>query len=589
MGIPAALYARVSSDRQKEQHTIGSQMAALIQYAETHGYQVPSAWQFHDDGYSGATLVRPGLEAVRDLAAQGQIEAVLVHSPDRLSRKYAYQVLVAEELVRCGVQLVFVHGPSGTTPEDTLLAQFQGMIAEYERAQILERSRRGKRHRAHQGSVSVIGAAPYGYRYSKKTDTTAAYYEIVEPEAEVVRQMFEAYVREGLSINALAHRLNAREIPTRTGTARWERSTIWGMLRNPAYSGHACYGKTEGRPRQRITRPLRQRGGIPTRDTAHHERPRQDWIEIPVPPLVSEATFARAQEPLEQNKRHSPRRTIEPTLLQGMLVCERCGYALYRTSTRTSRPRLYYYRCLGADRYRHLNGAACNTRPVRQDHLDTVVWNEILRLLEDPALIQAEIGRRREAAQRTDPLTHREDALRRDDVRLATNIDRLVTAYQEGLMTLEQLRGRVPELRKRQQGIHAELQSLAAAATNETHYLRLIETLADFRTRLHERAETLNTVERQKVLRLLVKEVLVGDDTITIRHSIPVRDVDPEPTGGSRQPPVSSQDRSGPCYLLRSGRHLAAAGQCVHASVPPGLAGTRHGPALEDEGGLLRG
>jgi site-specific DNA recombinase len=127
-------------------------------------------------------------------------------------------------------------------------------------------------------------------------------------------------------------------------------------------------------------------------------------------------------------------------------------------------------------------------------------WNEILRLLEDPALIQAEIGRRREAAQRTDPLKHREDAWRRDDVRLATNIDRLVTAYQEGLMTLEQLRGRVPELRKRRQGIQAELQSLAAAATNETLYLRLIETLADFRTRLRERAETLNTVERQKVL-----------------------------------------------------------------------------------------
>ena len=576
MGISAALYARVSSDRQKEQHTIGSQVTALIQYAETHGYLVPAAWQFQDDGYSGATLVRPGLEAVRDLAAQGQIEAVLVHSPDRLSRKYAYQVLVAEELARCGVQLVFVHGPSGTTPEDALLVQFQGMIAEYERAQILERSRRGKRYRAHQGSISVLGGAPYGYRYIKKSDTTAAYYEIVDPEAEVVRQVFESYIREGLSINKIAHGLNAREIPTRTGTTRWERSTVWGMLRNPAYSGHACYGKTEGRPRQRITRPLRQRGRVPTRDSASHERPREDWIEIPVPALVSEATFALAQEQLEQNRRHSPRRTIEPTLLQGMLVCERCGYALYRTSTHTSRRRLYYYRCLGSDRYRHLKGAACDTRPVRQDHLDTVVWNEILRLLEDPALIHAEIGRRREAAQRTDPLKHREDALRRDDVRLTTNIDRLVTAYQEGLMTLDQLRGRIPELRKRKRGIQAELQSLAAAAIDETQYLRLIETLADFRTRLHARAETLSTVERQRILRLLVKEILVGYDTITIRHSIPVRDVDPEPTAGPRQPPVSLQDRSGPCYLLRSGRRHPAlrcsSGRLLsatHPSMPP--------------------
>ena len=142
---PAALYARVSSDRQKENHTIASQIAALTPFAETKGYLVPPEWQFQDDGYSGATLVRPGLEALRDLAATGEIQAVLVYSPDRLSRKYAYQVLVAEELARCGVELIFQRAPSGATAEDQLLVQFQGMIAEYERAQIAERSRRGKR------------------------------------------------------------------------------------------------------------------------------------------------------------------------------------------------------------------------------------------------------------------------------------------------------------------------------------------------------------------------------------------------------------------------------------------------------------
>src|SRR3974377_2421717 len=156
MNQPAALYARVSSDRQKENHTIASQVAALTQYAETNGYLVPPEWQFQDDGYSGATLVRPGLEALRDLAAAGEIQIVLVYSPDRLSRKYAYQVLLAEELARCGVELIFLRAPSGATAEDQLLVQFQGMIAEYERAQIAERSRRGKRHRAQQGSINVL-------------------------------------------------------------------------------------------------------------------------------------------------------------------------------------------------------------------------------------------------------------------------------------------------------------------------------------------------------------------------------------------------------------------------------------------------
>jgi site-specific DNA recombinase len=245
--------------------------------------------------------------------------------------------LLAEEFSRCGVELIFLKAPAGATPEDQLVVQFQGMIAEYERAQIAERCRRGKRHRAQQGLVNVLSGAPYGYRYVRKSESSAAYYEVVEAEAKIVRMVLAAYTQQGLSINAIARMLNERRIPTRTATTRWERSTVWGMLRNPAYCGKACYGKTELRPRQRITRPLRQRNGVASRDSANHERPRQEWIEVPVPPLVSEEVFALAQEQLRKNTHHSPRRTIEPTLLRGMLVCQQCGYALYRTSMRTSK------------------------------------------------------------------------------------------------------------------------------------------------------------------------------------------------------------------------------------------------------------
>ena len=562
MTKPAAIYARVSSDRQKENHTIASQLAALVEYAETHGYLVPAEWRFQDEGYSGATLLRPGLEALRDLAAAGHIEAALVHSPDRLSRKYAYQVLLAEELSRCGVELVFLKAPSSATPEDQLLVQFQGMIAEYERAQIAERSRRGKRHRAQQGSINVLSGAPYGYRYVKKSDTAAAYYEVLESEAAVVRLVYEAYTRQGLSINAIARMLNERQIPTRTETTRWERSTVWAMLRNPAYRGRACFGKTEIRPRQRITRPLRQRHGLASRNSANHERPRQDWIEIGVPALISEETFTLAQEQLEQNRRHSPRRTIEPSVLQGMLVCERCGYGLYRTSTQTSARKLYYYRCIGSDAYRHLRGAVCENPPVRQDYLDAVVWNELLRLLEDPTIIQEELNRRLEAAKNADPLKQREDQLHRDHARLAKSMDRLLIAYQEGLVSLEQLRCRMPELRKQDHAIQAELQSLETAAADQTKYLRLVETLADFRARLRARADTLDVTERQKVLRILVKEVLVGRETITIRHSIRMPNPGTDPNGTPRPPHPPQQpptDQLGPCYLLRSGRHLSLA------------------------------
>src|SRR5713226_7746656 len=121
----AAIYARVSSEQQREAHTIASQTAALIELARTLDVEVPKAWIFEDEGYSGATLERPGLERVRDLAAEGQIQAVLIYAPDRLSRRYAHQILLIEEFARAGVETLFVRAPRGSTPEDELLVQFQ--------------------------------------------------------------------------------------------------------------------------------------------------------------------------------------------------------------------------------------------------------------------------------------------------------------------------------------------------------------------------------------------------------------------------------------------------------------------------------
>jgi len=399
----AAIYARVSSDQQREAHTIASQTAALIECAKTLGVDVPKAWIFEDEGFSGATLERPGLERVRDLAAEGQIQALLVYSPDRLSRKYAYQILLIEELARHGVDTHFLNAPSTATAEDQLLVQFQGMIAEYERAQILERSRRGKRHRARAGEISVLSGAPYGYHYSRKREDAPAAYTVIESEARVVRQVYDHYTVTGWSIGTITRWLNHERVPTRKLGTRWERSTVWAMLRNPAYIGTACFGKTRVATRQRVTRPLRMRGGLVTRDSANHERPRDEWIEIPVPALIEEAIFARAQELLLENKVRSRRRTIQPSLVQGLVSCHRCGYALSRVSTRSSARLIHYYRCIGSDSWRHLGGPRCDSRPVRQDLLDEIVWTEVIRLLEDPTLIQQELDRRLAAARVADP------------------------------------------------------------------------------------------------------------------------------------------------------------------------------------------
>jgi len=548
----AAIYARVSSEQQREAHTIASQTAALIEWARTLDLEVPKAWIFEDDGYSGATLERPGLERVRDLAAEGQIQTVLVHSPDRLSRKYAYQILLIEELARQGVETRFLNAPQGVTAEDQLLLQFQGMIAEYERAQILERSRRGKRHRARAGEISVLSGAPYGYRYIRKRDEAPAAYAVMEGEARVVRHVYERYTVAGLSIGAITRELNDQGVATRKPHARWERSMVWAMLRNPAYRGTACFGKTRVAPRQRVTRALRMRGGMTTRNSANHERPRAEWIEIPVPVIIAEETFARAQELLHENKVRARRRTIEPSVVQGLVSCRKCGYALSRTSTRSSARPIHYYRCLGSDGWRHLGGPVCDNRPVRQDLLDQIVWSEVMRLLEDPALIEQELDRRLAAARAADPTKQREQTMQRELVRVGKGIERLLTAYQEELLSLEQLRERMPPLRQREQTLRTELQALAEQTRDRAAYLRLAETLSAFLARLRLAADTLDILERQRIVRLVVKEVLVGDDTIVIRHSIPVPS---GPPGGSSPPPLSGTDDLGAdrSYLLRTG------------------------------------
>jgi len=515
-----------------------------MDYARNEACTVAEEWIFKDEGYSGANLVRPGLERLRDLASEGQIETVLAYSPDRLSRKYAYQVLLIEEFARHGVDVDFVKSLKATTPEEELLLQFQGMIAEYERAQIAERSRRGKRYRAKAGSVNVLSGAPYGYRYMKKTDTSAAYYEVIEEQAEVVREVYGLYTGSGLSINAIARWLNAHRIPTRKGKSQWERSTVWAMLRNPAYMGKACFGKTEVTERKKVTRPLRQRGGFSPRCSSNRERPRSEWIEIPVPAIVKEETFELAQERLEQNKRFSPRRTIEPTLLQGMLVCNRCGYAFYRTSTRTSKRKLCYYRCLGSDAYRYFNERVCENRPIRQDYIDGVVWKHVVQLLENPGLIRSEIKRRIKQTKDSSPTKRRKDAVEKEITRISKSIGKLLDAYQEGLIRMEELRKRIPGLRKRQEALKAELNSLEAAAISQQGFLRLAENMEGFLGQLRKTADSMSVSDRQKIVRLVVKEILVDLDTIKIKHSIPVSELSPE------SGPENGQEI--PSYLLRS-------------------------------------
>ena len=555
----AAIYARVSSKRQAKDHTIGSQLAALRDHAATSRLDVPEEWVFCDEGHSGATLVRPALEALRDLAAQGCIDVVLIYSPDRLARKFAYQALLIEELARCGTRVEFVNGPRGDSPEDQLLVQFQGMFAEYEKAQLMERYRRGKAYRARTGSVNVLGGAPFGYRYIRKTPETGARYEVIAHEAALIAEMFRRYADDGAAIADLARWLAAQGAVTRTGKHRWDRSVIWGMLRNPAYAGRAVFGKTQVIHEQpALNRIARLQGRTVPRPVKTVDRPREEWTTIPVPALVDEDTFDRVQQRLEDNKRFAARGAKVPSLLQGLAACAACGYGYYRTSTRTTNKKIYYYRCLGSDDYRYEGGRVCQNKPVRADYLDRVVWDHIVCLLADPALIRAEIGRRLEQARTSDPVIRQRTQIELALAKAATSVTAMVEAFSEQLITIDELRAKMPDLRAREANLKSQLDALDARAADRDAYLKLAGDLEGFLATLRGKAVAASTEERQRILRLLVKDVLVGPEKITIRHRIPVRE---HASGGGHHDTTDTEGDMRQSYPLCWGRAELDLGQ----------------------------
>jgi site-specific DNA recombinase len=233
--------------------------------------------------------------------------------------------------------------------------------------------------------------------------------------------------------------------------------------------------------------------------------------------------------------------------VQGLVSCAKCGYAFARTSTQTSARKIHYYKCIGSDGWRKLGGPVCdNNQFVRQDLLDQIVWSEVVRLFEDPALIQQELDRRLVAARSSDPTKKREQSLQRELTQVGKGIERLLNAYQEGLLSIDQLRERMPLLRQRERAIRTELQAISDQIADRAAFLRLAETLTSFLARLRNAADTLSVTERQRIVRLVVKEVLIGEDTITLRHSIPIPSSPPQSDG--------APSKDAPNYLLCKGR-----------------------------------
>jgi site-specific DNA recombinase len=520
----AALYARVSSEQQAKEQTIASQVEALRQRLQQDGLTLHEEMCFLDEGQSGTTLLRPALERLRDQAAAGAIDRLYVHSPDRLARKYAYQVLLLDELKRQGVEVVFLNREIGRSPEEDLLLQVQGMVAEYERAKILERSRRGKLHAARRGCANVLSAAPYGYRYISRRDSGGdAAYQVIEEEAAVVRQIFRWVGQERCSIGEVCRRLRQANIASPKGNDRWDRSVVWGLLKNPAYQGTAAFGKTRlGEKRARL-RPLRGQPEHSRRSYSVYRTPSEEQVTIAVPALVEPELFACVAEQLAENKqRHRQSHRGASYLLQGLVVCKRCGHAFYgkpvSRSSAKGNIRYAYYRCIGTDAYRFGGERICDNRQVRTDLVEAAVWQDVRALLADPRRIEQEYQRRLCGKDREGRPV---EQLQAQIAKAKRGVARLIDAYEDGLLGRGEFEPRIRRAKERLEKLQAEAAQALAALDQEQQMHTVVGQLQQFAQRLSEELQEASWQTRREVIRALVKRIEIDADEVRVIYKVP--------------------------------------------------------------------
>jgi site-specific DNA recombinase len=539
--LRAAFYARVSSEQQADNNTIASQVAELRQGIAADGCTLHEDACFCDDGVSGTTLMRPALERLRDQVAAGAIDRLYVLAPDRLARKASYQALLIDEFRHAGVEVVFLNHALGKSPEDDLLLQVQGVIAEYERAKILERSRRGKLHAAREGRVSVLTAAPLGYRYVSVAEGGGqARYDVVPEQARLVQQLFSWVGQERLSIHQVCRRLREQGIPTSTGLPYWRPGTLARLLQNKAYLGQAGYGKTRTEPRRARLRPRR---GTPETPRHPYSRTSQDVdpIGIPVPALISAELFAAVDEQLQENRRRSRQnRRGASFLLQGLLVCRYCGYALCgqphytkKSPKGQGRP-TGTYRCTGRMMSKRAwqEKPLCAAKAIGTARLDEAVWQDVCQLLKEPSKLEAEYERR---LQGSPEQTLRSQDLGSRIVQVKRGIGRLIEAYRDGLLEKEEFEPQMRQSKERLGRLEREQKELAQEELQRTELRLVIGELEEFSRRMNQGLEESDWLIRREIIRALVKQIEVSDEQVHIIYRVNTAPFVDAPDGGILQ------------------------------------------------------
>jgi site-specific DNA recombinase len=517
--MQVAVYARVSSRRQAQAQSIEQQLDRLRAHAGARGWDLAQEHVFRDDGYSGASLRRPGLDRLRDAAAGARLDRILITAPDRLARNYVHQVLLVEELQGHGAVVEFLDRPMSQDPHDQLLLQIRGAVAEYERTLITERMRRGRLRKLQAGTLLPWSRPPYGYRVNPERPRDPAGVRLDEAEAAVVRDLFAWFVDEGASVSELARRLGCLGIASPFGLRSWCLSAVRRVLTNPTYVGQVFGNRLRARPIERRRSALRPAGR--TGESRRVTDP-AEWIAVaPVPAIVDREQFERAQERLAYNQRMASRNNrVHDYLLRGLVSCGHCrcacagrhvwrGYDYYVCRTRTqSTPR---------SPVEH-----CPTRCIPGRPLEELVWRDLCEVLAAPEMIMHAMERARGGHWLPQEMQARRANLRRARAGLHQQIERLTEAYLAGVVPLNEYQRRRQDTEGRLVALDGQERELTHDADRQAEAARLAAHAEAFCQRVRRGLEQADFGRKRELLELLIDRVIVTDETVEIRYAVPV-------------------------------------------------------------------
>ena len=519
-----AVYVRVSTSRQLRLETIEQQLEKVRERAEEQGWELAEENIFRDDGYSGTTLKRPALDALRDKARLREFEVVVVLSPDRLARNYVHQMVLIEELEKGGCRVEFVERPMSSEPNDQLLLQIRGAVAEYERTLLSERMRRGRLAKYKAGLLLPWTHVPYGLRVDPDRPRDPAGVSLDEAKAAMVAEIFAYYLEPGMSLFGVCRHLRQMGVPAPRGGKAWSTATLRGILTNPVYAGKVYAGRVRYRPpkiRRSATHPI----GHP-HDSAV-PLPEEEWTFVAqVPAVVSQQQFDLVREKLSKNRSFARRNNkANEHLLRALVSCGECmraSVAVAKTFGKNRDRKQRYYVCSGKfNKAQIAPEEKCPSRYAPAEQLDEIVWKDLCEVLSHPESITKALKRAHGGGWLPQELKMRQENLRRGRAVLGRQLERLTEAYLGEVIPLAEYHRRRKDLEQREEALASQERQLQAQSRQRLELSGVAGSIEDFCRRVRGGLAEATFEQRRKLVELLIDRVIVTAEEVEIRYVIP--------------------------------------------------------------------